>query len=156
MTDKHGQRHRYTMPIDMIRDEVWKRQQEIGNRLLSPAFAELMNAIAKPFIQVITDAYSPRAVFYNGRVLLLGDALTLLRPHAGTGIQQLATHCLELERVFRRETSIQQWEKECLNMGYVNSLEAVAWGYYYMAGFVTWSVAALRYRLALGWQKWTK
>lgn len=156
MKDKTGRPHRYTMPIGMIRDDIWRQQQAVGNRVLSPAFAELMDAITKPFVQVITDASSPQAVFHKGRVLLVGDGLTLLRPHAGTGVQQLTVHCLELERVFRQEISMQEWEGKCLDMGHVNSLEAVAWGYFYMAGFMTWLVAAVKYRVALFWQRWKK
>ena len=34
-----------------------------------------------PFVQLVTDIISPSAVFHDGHVVLVGDALSGARPH---------------------------------------------------------------------------
>ena len=138
-----------------MRDEVWAAQKQRGKEQgsRSPAFKELVEAVTQPFLQVISDASSPQAVFHGGRVLLVGDALSLLRPHTGKAISQATTHCLLLDKYLGGEIQIDEWERRCLGLGLVDRLESIAWGHFYMSNRWQWCVAALRYRLVWYWKQ---
>ena len=54
----------------------------------------MVGLVEHPFIQAIYDLESPRVVF--GRVLLIGDAAFVARPHAGMGATKAALDALTL------------------------------------------------------------
>jgi len=56
---------------------------------LHPLFAELVAATPDPFVQTIVDVVVPQTVF--GRVMLLGDAAFVVRPHTA-GAAAKAAH----------------------------------------------------------------
>ena len=153
LRDRDGYRHHWSVPLGKFRDEVWAAQKQRGDEtgLKSSAFRELIDAIAQPFLQVISDMSCPRAAFHDGRVLLVGDALTLLRPHTGKASSTAASHCLLLDKWLEGVLTTEEWESACLRMGLVDSLEAISWGHYYMSGWLPWSVAAVKYRIAWYW-----
>ena len=151
MTDRNGKRHHWTMPRGLMRDTVWSAQQEIAARTLSPAVAELAAHISDPLLQVISVCHSPQAAFYEGRVLLVGDALSQLRPHSGKGIQQAAAHCVQVERLVRGEIGVTEWETECLEVSWLNRLESVNWACYYFRWWPNWLVAMAKFRAATRW-----
>ena len=85
MTDTDGHRHRTTLPKGKMRPEVWERQLNHIRRIFPPLLVELPEKIKEPFVSIISDISSKRAAFFNGRLLLVGDALAQLRPHIGQG-----------------------------------------------------------------------
>ncbi|MDE1182131.1 FAD binding domain-containing protein [Paraburkholderia sp.] len=96
LIDKHGMQRAFSLPpgttkpadIAMLRDEA--------HALLAPTFRALVDATGEPFMQPIVDLRAPRMVF--GRVLLLGDAASVPRPHtAGSTAKAAANaHALAL------------------------------------------------------------
>lgn len=44
-------------------------------------FSKVVMKTKHPFVQLITDVISPSAVFHEGHVILVGDALSGARPH---------------------------------------------------------------------------
>ena len=90
-------------------------------------------------------------------MLLVGDALSQLRPHSGKGILQAATHCVLVEKLVKGEIGVREWERDCLEVGWLNRLESVSWGFYFFRWRVWWVVAVAMFRLALRWcqvRKW--
>jgi 2-polyprenyl-6-methoxyphenol hydroxylase-like FAD-dependent oxidoreductase len=53
-------------------------------------------------------------VFCNGKVLLVGDALSQCRPHAGGATNEHAFQAMQLVRVLRNEVTLGEWEVLCL------------------------------------------
>ena len=113
MTDKDGVVHPYTNqhpPQDTIQG-----QRAFAKKILPPQFAELVELTEKPFIQAITDVYSPQSVFYDGRVVLMGDAVAGFRPHTAGSTGQAAFHALNLAQYLRDdEFDWKSFEKEVL------------------------------------------
>ncbi|KAL9094686.1 MAG: hypothetical protein Q9165_002956 [Trypethelium subeluteriae] len=151
LTDIHGHQHRWSVPIGLLQPEAWVKQLQKGEYLFPPAFRELASKIAQPFLQVITDCASPKAVFEGGKVVLLGDALSQIRPYSGKGTSQAAAQCLAMERVIKGEIGWREWEKQCLEVAWLNLLESVSWGHYYMGNTLQWGTALISHWLATKW-----
>ena len=82
LTDISGHQHRNFVPLGKMRPSVWEAQLQLASTSLSAPMLEVVRKTTNPAISVIHDYASPRAVFMDGRVLLVGDALALFRPHA--------------------------------------------------------------------------
>ncbi|KAI4142319.1 MAG: hypothetical protein LQ341_003250 [Variospora aurantia] len=147
MTDTEGHYHRVTMPMGKIRPEACARQMVYADKILPTAFAEVVRSNKQPFVQCITDAAAPQAVFFGGHLLLAGDALCNFRPHAGASTNQAALHALLLGRTFpfnitqskplnttsqvsskSDRLTIQAYESKVLRYAKLTSLMSVAWG----------------------------
>jgi len=86
-TDAAGIRHTAGIPPPLIRAEVIARVKADATRLLAPQIAEIFIR-TEPFFQPIFDLESPQLVF--GRVVLVGDAAFVARPHVGAGTTKAA------------------------------------------------------------------
>ena len=62
---------------------------DVAEREVHPIFAELVATTADPFVQTIVDVIVPQTVF--GRVMLVGDAAFVVRPHTA-GATAKAAH----------------------------------------------------------------
>ncbi len=111
MTDTSGIRHQYTLPVGHINPVIWSAQQTYASTVLPPQFSELVQRTKHPFIQVITDVLSPKHVFMDGKVVLVGDALAGLRPHTAASTSQAAMNALMLEEVFEGRMELEEWER---------------------------------------------
>ena len=158
MTDTDGHLHRNTLPVGKMRPAVWMRVQTLAKELLNAPFLELVNKTSKPFVSSVSDCAAPRALFYDDRLLLVGEALTLYRPHTGTNFNQSASDCLQLSRVLRGEITIQRWEEEILRSRMTARLMAIAYGEFYQSGPASWKFISylLRFILALISSRLTK
>ena len=114
LLDRNGHRHQYALPPDTIREEVWIRQQRLATGLLDPDSADLAIKTKRPFFQAITAVVPERAVFGGGKVLLVGDALAVLRPLSGQGTSQAAHSALLLKDVLGGKMGIERWEEDVL------------------------------------------
>ena len=137
MTDSDGHLHRSTLPIGKMRPEVWSRQRLYAAQVLNPSFLELVNKTSQPFISTVNDCVAPGASFFNGRVLLVGEALTLLRPHTGSSFNHAAFSCLLLEKVLKREIDITEWERELLRFREKTMLMTMALGFNLQFGLLS-------------------
>ncbi len=88
LTDAAGHRHEQNIPPDRIRSDVIADMHAAAQRLLAPQFVEIVHATAEPFFQPIYDLESARLAF--GRVVVLGDAAYVARPHVGLGVTKAA------------------------------------------------------------------
>lgn len=84
LTDSHGKQHHHTLPAGRMQLEVWARQQAraVDENLPRP-FLELVQKIKQPFITAVSNTSASQAAFLGGKLLLVGDALTLLRDTLG-------------------------------------------------------------------------
>lgn len=94
MTDDSGRHHPHGISPALLRSRVKGEMQELAPRVLAPQFAE---AIAKGkwiFFQPILDLELTRMVF--GRVVIVGDAAFITRPHVAMGVPKGAGDVLAL------------------------------------------------------------
>jgi 2-polyprenyl-6-methoxyphenol hydroxylase-like FAD-dependent oxidoreductase len=87
-TDASGRQHGMTIPPPLIRDEVISELKADAQALLPPVVAAMVDRASRPLFQAIFDLESARLVF--GRVVLLGDAAFVARPHVVAGVSKAA------------------------------------------------------------------
>lgn len=84
LTDASGVSHLMGIPPPLLRDDLIAAIRHEGEQLLPPQFLAVLRAIQRPFLAPIYDFGSAHMVF--GRVVLIGDAAFLARPHVGKGV----------------------------------------------------------------------
>lgn len=147
MTDVNGYRHRKTLPIGCVRDEIWSKQKALARETLAPPFAELVNKTTQPFVATISETLSSRASFLDGNFLLVGDALASFRPHAALSTNQAAFDALLLGKVVKGEMALKAWERAVLKYANVSAARSTAIGTYFQDGWGTFLVALVKYAL---------
>jgi 2-polyprenyl-6-methoxyphenol hydroxylase-like FAD-dependent oxidoreductase len=85
LTDTGGVRHALSIPPGRIKAEVLAGMRADAERILAPAFAEVMHRAEQPFLQAILDIETPTMIPARG-VALIGDAAFVARPHVGMGV----------------------------------------------------------------------
>ena len=92
-TDASGHCHGMAIAPPLIRAEFAAKLKRDARELLAPQLATIVER-SQPFFQAIFDLESPRVV--HGRVVLLGDAAFVARPHIGMGVTKasLDARCL--------------------------------------------------------------
>jgi 2-polyprenyl-6-methoxyphenol hydroxylase-like FAD-dependent oxidoreductase len=89
LTDKEGRRHHASLVQGSASAALIGEICDLAEREVHPIFAELVAATSDPFVQTIVDVIVPQTVF--GRVMLLGDAAFVVRPHTA-GATAKAAH----------------------------------------------------------------
>ncbi|KAF2232328.1 FAD/NAD(P)-binding domain-containing protein [Viridothelium virens] len=138
MTDVDGHCHVHTLPPGKMRPEVWTRQRARGEQELGFQFKEILAKIDSPFITAISDYRVPRASFFGGKVVLVGDALALFRPHTAQSTAQAAVDCTLLEQVLKGEMDVSDWEQEVLQYAHRTGLASNCIGAWYLRGYLSW------------------
>ena len=87
-TDAAGHCHGDSIPPPLIRREVVGELKLAARALLAPQLSELVTCAREPILSAIFDLETPRMTF--GRVVLVGDAAFVARPHVGTGVTKAA------------------------------------------------------------------
>ncbi|MCJ1352162.1 MAG: hypothetical protein MMC33_002146 [Icmadophila ericetorum] len=149
MTDNEGYRHRTTLPMGKMRDEVWTRRKASAAAFMPAPFMELIDKTPKPFTQMVADVYSPRASFYGGKVLIVGDAFTAFRPHASQSTNQAARSALLLGKVMEGKISMEEWERSTAEFARVVGLLSIKIGCEYQGRTWDWVVSSIQYNWAL-------
>jgi 2-polyprenyl-6-methoxyphenol hydroxylase-like FAD-dependent oxidoreductase len=96
MTDEDGKSHDASIPPQLIRQAVVTNMREAARDLLPEPLFDTLRVIPRPFFTPIYDHCSTRMVF--GRVVLVGDAAFLARPHVGVGVTKGAGDARALAR----------------------------------------------------------
>ena len=110
MTDRHGGRHRVTMPVGLIQEQLWTKQKEFALQTLPEPFAELVGFTEMPFIQSITDVIASKISAFGGKMILVGDAVAGFRPHTAASTNQAAYHASLVHRVMTGELEFERAE----------------------------------------------
>jgi len=115
MTDADGKPHRITVPVGKVTAAAWEKQKEHAEKVLPPQFAELVRLTDVPFVQAITDVISSRCSFWDGRVLLVGDALAGFRPHTAASTNQAAFDAMMVAQLTQGDIDLEEHEDRCMN-----------------------------------------
>jgi 2-polyprenyl-6-methoxyphenol hydroxylase-like FAD-dependent oxidoreductase len=94
MTDADGVLHAEGIPPLQVSWRAIAAMRQAARHLLAPQFAEIVEKTAVPFLQPIFDLVSADMAF--GRVVLLGDAAFVARPHVGMGVTKAGDDALVL------------------------------------------------------------
>lgn len=121
LTDRHGRRHRITMPPGLMDPSAWQRQQDLARARLPPQFAELVRKAQKPFAQAVTDVLSPTNEFLDGKVVLIGDALAGFRPHTVASTSQAAFDAMVYADYIAGRVGREEWKRQ--TMGYARFVQ---------------------------------
>jgi 2-polyprenyl-6-methoxyphenol hydroxylase-like FAD-dependent oxidoreductase len=114
MTDIHGRRHAITLPVGTMNPDVWSKQKAQASKVLPPQYAEVVHKTEQPFIQAVTDVISPQNSFFDGKVLLVGDALAGFRPHTAASTSQAAFDALRMGEWFGGEIDKKTYDTRVL------------------------------------------
>jgi 2-polyprenyl-6-methoxyphenol hydroxylase-like FAD-dependent oxidoreductase len=87
-TDASGRCHGSSVPPPLVRPEVIRDLQHAAETSVAPPLAAIIRRTRQPYPHGIFDLEAPRLGF--GRVVLLGDAAFVARPHVGAGITKAA------------------------------------------------------------------
>ena len=100
-TDVQGRCHGTSIAPTLIRPDVIKELADTARTCMAPQIAELVAQCTKPILVPVYDLASPRMVF--GRVVLLGDAAFVARPHVGTGVTKAVLDARALAELHRSD-----------------------------------------------------
>lgn len=91
---------------------AWARYVSLATEFMCAPFAEMVQKTTQPFITAVNDASCPRAVTLDGKVMVVGEALNLMRPHMALSATQSAVQALELEGVLKGTITMEEWENK--------------------------------------------
>ncbi|KAH7381844.1 hypothetical protein BKA64DRAFT_684389 [Cadophora sp. MPI-SDFR-AT-0126] len=137
MTDTSGTLHRNTLPAGGMNLKTWSKYANMAKEQMCTPFADIVSQTTQPFITAVSDLACPRALAMNGRVLITGEALNLVRPHFALSTTTSAKQALLLEKVFRGGISVEMWEKQVLHEGRISALKTNAFGTFFLYGALT-------------------
>jgi len=83
MVDRDGRQRVATMPPGFARTTVVDELRSEASSVLAPPFADTVLACEEPFAQAIFDMSTDK--FVHGRIVLMGDAASVVRPHVAAG-----------------------------------------------------------------------
>jgi 2-polyprenyl-6-methoxyphenol hydroxylase-like FAD-dependent oxidoreductase len=89
LVDEEGVHHTISIPPPKVRRDVIARLKDDARNFLPPPMWEILSRVSKPFFTPIYDLLVNRMVY--GRVVLIGDAAAVARPHVGMGIAKAGT-----------------------------------------------------------------
>ena len=120
LTDRAGRAHPFSLPPGALQDAYAVALRADADTMLAPPFRALVHATAEPFIQLILDLTVPRMAF--GRVVLLGDAAFVPRPHTAGGSAKAAANALALAQALQQpgravDQALHGWEHFQLQEG---------------------------------------
>ena len=113
MTDRDGLQRGYSIPEGKLADTWLPYLRADADKLLPQPFREIVEATEQPFAQAIRDLASDEMV--KGRVLILGDAASIPRPHTAASTSKAAANAIALAEELAASpndigTALARWE----------------------------------------------
>ncbi|QGZ42894.1 hypothetical protein GO485_02610 [Pseudoduganella flava] len=124
LTDRDGVAHEASLPPGALRDDALAALRRDAHQL-APALRALVDATDAPFVQAIVDLLAPG--MHDGRVVLIGDAAAVVRPHTAGGTAKAAADALALARALPHgydAAALAAWA----NSRHAQAQEMVRWG----------------------------
>jgi len=115
LTDDSGRYHPNGIAPSLISARVREQMAERAGRVLAPQFAEAVWRARLVFFQPIMDVEMPRLVF--GRVVVIGDAAFVARPHVAMGVPKAAGDALALVKAIQDGGGLAAFEAQRLRIG---------------------------------------
>jgi 2-polyprenyl-6-methoxyphenol hydroxylase-like FAD-dependent oxidoreductase len=94
MIDRNGHSRGYAIPEGLLADRWVEHLHREAENLLPLPFREVVEATTQPFAQAIRDLASDQMVV--GRVVIIGDAAAIPRPHTAASTSKAAANALAL------------------------------------------------------------
>ncbi|WP_020656993.1 FAD binding domain-containing protein [Massilia niastensis] len=131
LTGRDGRTHTASLPPGEVREEHVAALLGDAVGLAAPSFRTLLEATAAPFVQAIVDLQTPAML--DRRVLLLGDAAFVPRPHAADSTAKAAADALTLAMLLRQraaapDVGLAQWEQLRLTAGHGMAISGIELG----------------------------
>jgi 2-polyprenyl-6-methoxyphenol hydroxylase-like FAD-dependent oxidoreductase len=123
LLDRNGRHRTHSLPPGTVKDSDLHDLRTASDDLMAPVFRSLIDETSEPFLQIIQDLQVRNMVF--GRVILLGDAAFIARPHTAGGTAKAAGNALSLavslaaahESRERIDRALARWEADQLQRG---------------------------------------
>lgn len=120
LSDDSGRYHANGIPPALLSTSVRTEMVATAKAVLAPQFAEAIERARLRFFQPIVDLELPRLVY--GRVVIIGDAAFVARPHVAAGVPKAAGDALALANALARGgddclSALPQFEAERLRIG---------------------------------------
>ena len=137
LLDRAGRRRPFSLPPGELDDAHADALRRAADASLAPVFRRLVHLTDAPFVQLIQDLAVPRMVF--GRVVLVGDAAFVPRPHTAGSTAKAAANALALAQALGRadvpvEQRLRDWEALQLRAGTVMTRAGIQMGDRIMGG----------------------
>lgn len=121
MTDKNGKHRGFSIPEGLLADKWKKHVLRDADDLLPKPFREVVHSTEEPFAQAIRDLTVPNMV--QGRVILLGDAAFIPRPHTAASTSKAAANALALYTALHAmpddvDGALARWEPQQMMLGH--------------------------------------
>jgi 2-polyprenyl-6-methoxyphenol hydroxylase-like FAD-dependent oxidoreductase len=114
LTDAEGTVHRGSLPPGAASGTQVSYVHNLARTYFPRFAAQVVCATDKPFVQSIYDGRVP--AYHRGRICLIGDASTLVRPHTAAGSVKAMTDALALSKALATraslDASLQAWDDE--------------------------------------------
>ena len=113
-TDTNGKTHLNTVSQGLVKPDLWGRQKDRYLEQMILPLAEIIDKTPRPFISKVADldGTDHPSSFFDGRLVLVGDAYNAFRPHLGMASEQAARHCWQMDRVWRGEITQEKRDRE--------------------------------------------
>ena len=113
-TDIHGKQHPSTVQQGLVKPDLWAAQKKRYLSQMIPPLAEIIDKTPRPFISKVADLNGTDhpASFFDGRLVLVGDAYNSFRSHLGMASEQAARHCWQMDKVWRGESTQEKRDRE--------------------------------------------
>ena len=113
-TDTEGKIHPNTVPHGKINPNIWSEQINSYKHKMTPQLAELVSKTPKPFVTKVIEAQTHDISFFDGHLVLVGDAMTGFRSHLGWASEQAARHAVQLDKVWRGDMTMKQRDEAAI------------------------------------------
>ncbi|KAJ4378191.1 hypothetical protein N0V83_001025 [Neocucurbitaria cava] len=134
MTDSNGKQHNVTMPAGILRPEAWEAQLSRRKGKLPPLWYNIFTKSDLPLLTAIHSFDNSKANFFEGKLLLAGEAYTQIRPHLGASCDIAALQALTLAKVLHGEMSLKEWETNVAQYATKKAVQSNATGVFGMTG----------------------
>lgn len=120
MIDREGRPRGSAIPEGGLADRWIEHLHREAVSLLPRPFREVVEATSQPFAQAIRDLASDHMV--SGRVIILGDAASIPRPHTAASTSKAASNALSLASALKAfpddlGKALARWEKPQIALG---------------------------------------
>ncbi len=114
LKDKNGQQHSHSIAPGLLTTEHLQHLQQLAMDILPENFAKTICKTTSPFIQAIHELNLDK--HRQNRLILLGDAAGVLRPHIASGATQALRAAISLRETLQSNNTIDaaltEWESK--------------------------------------------
>jgi len=134
MRDTSGRLRNGTVPKGYLSISAWEKRLSAAKPVLPDSWFDIVSQSQSPFVTAITSSEGIKASFFDGKLLLAGDAFAQMRPHLGLSCNQAALQALQLAKVLQGSITMEQWEKEVVEWSREFSVRSAAMGQFGLTG----------------------